>query len=269
MRDIGDVYASLPVPVVELSDRERIIEVLGIGRVDGECHHLAVILALGNLIFCYARVDLLGSLHKVLWVFVWQAVFGEDGMHLGIVLTILSEYVDDLADRVLRELRPAFDQHIDLVAVLCLAESFGRDVDVLVERAVVGNDEVVATRLLQHAHIAMLHALNDLKNTRTHAVALCLTTTYLFDFHLVARQCLHVITIIYGECIFIAFDPHLVHSIVTTVEDTFQFHLSLAFGISEGVTSCRDLLEDAHLKHLGEHVIDARAVGTAEDAKFL
>ena len=56
---VGNVHAHLPVAIVQLADREGIIEVLGIHGVDGKGGHLAHVHTLGNLVGCYAWGNLL------------------------------------------------------------------------------------------------------------------------------------------------------------------------------------------------------------------
>ena len=119
VRHIGDVHAHLPESVLQLSDGERVVEVLRILRVDGAGEHVAEVLALGIVRRCYLCRNLLGSLLHVLRILIRQAVLREDGVHLHVVVARLAEHVDNLADHVAVILvGPLHDAHYGVVAVL-------------------------------------------------------------------------------------------------------------------------------------------------------
>ena len=61
---VGDVHADLPHALLHLADRERVVEVLGVGGIDREGGHVAEIATLGVIGLGDAAVDRLGgSLH--------------------------------------------------------------------------------------------------------------------------------------------------------------------------------------------------------------
>ena len=60
MAHIGNMHAYLPVLVL-LTDRERIVKVLGIFGVDGASEHIAEVLTTGNFFFRNLSTNLLGS----------------------------------------------------------------------------------------------------------------------------------------------------------------------------------------------------------------
>ena len=119
---VGDVYAHLPQSAVERTDAQRVVEVLGITRVNGEGHHLTHVLTLGQLLCTDARKQLVGSLLYGCGVLVGQSVLCQDGVHLGIVLARLAQDIDDMAHGVLCVLGPFGYLHHGLVAVLALLE---------------------------------------------------------------------------------------------------------------------------------------------------
>ena len=122
MAHVGDVYAHLPQSAVERTDAQRVVEVLGITRVNGEGHHLTHVLTLGQLLCTDARKQLVGSLLYGCGVLVGQSVLCQDGVHLGIVLARLAQDIDDMAHGVLCVLGPFGYLHHGLVAVLALLE---------------------------------------------------------------------------------------------------------------------------------------------------
>ena len=122
MGDVGDMHADLPVAVGELADREGVVEVLGVARVDGEGCDAAEVLATGHLLGGDAGVDAVGGLLDVLGIAVGEAELGQDGVHLGVVLTLGAQDVDDLATGVHLVVLPLRDAGHGLVAVLAPLE---------------------------------------------------------------------------------------------------------------------------------------------------
>ena len=188
-------------------------------------------------------------------------------MHLGIVVAFLAQDVSNTSHRILRESRPAFEIDHYLVAIVGLAQQLVGDIDVLVERTVVGSDERIFGRLLEHAHIAMLDAFNNLDDTSLWPTDACAMSQDLLDANLIAREGLHIVAIIHDERNVVAFDTHYVHTIVTTLEHTYQFGLCLTIG--QAITTRTDLTKEALMLKFDEQVIDIRAIATAKDAQFL
>ena len=114
--DVGDVYAHLPVAVGETAYRQCVVKVLGVGGVDGKCGDVAHVAALGYLFGRDAGVDAVGGALHGGGVLVGQAVLGQDGVHLGVVLAVLAQDIDHLAARVARVVGPVGDAHYGLVA---------------------------------------------------------------------------------------------------------------------------------------------------------
>ena len=70
-------------------------------RVDGEGGHLAEVLTTGYLFGSNIGRQLLSRLLYLLRIGVGQSVLCQDGVHLGIVLALLTQYVHYLANRTL------------------------------------------------------------------------------------------------------------------------------------------------------------------------
>ena len=138
---VGDVNAHLPQAAVKAADGERVVKVLGVAGVDGAGEHVAVVLAHGQVAGGDVGADLRGGVLHVLRIPVRQAVLGQDGVHLRVVLARPAEHVDHLAHHVLVVgVGPLGDLHHGLVAGLAALQSaLGHD-DVAGHQ-VVGRDE--------------------------------------------------------------------------------------------------------------------------------
>ena len=117
MGDVGDVYADLPDAVLDLAHRECVVEILGVGGVDGEGRHLAEVAAPGDFAGRDVPVDGCGGLLDLGFEAVGEVVFGQDGVHLGIVVPGDSEAFDELPDGAFASGLPVDDAHDDLLAV--------------------------------------------------------------------------------------------------------------------------------------------------------
>ena len=138
MRHVGDVNAHLPKSVLELSDRERVVEVLCVLRVDGAGEDVAEVLALGVVLRRYLCRNLL--LH-VLRILIRQAILCEDGVHLHVVVASLSEHVHHFANHVAVVLvGPLDDAHHGVVTVLAAFQLAARN-DYAVSQHVCRRDE--------------------------------------------------------------------------------------------------------------------------------
>ena len=161
---VGDVHAHFPQVFPDLADGERVVEVLGVARVDGEGEHLAHILPSVDLLLRDFQGDLLcGGLYGF-GVGVGQTVFSQYGVHLGVVLSRGAQDVHHLADGVLGVFGPLHDFHHRLVAVLALLEVAAGDDDVGGQRAVFGEQIGVFLPHLQRADELLVGSLKDLNH---------------------------------------------------------------------------------------------------------
>ena len=106
MRHVSNMHTHFPHTLFHLANRQCVVEVLGIARVNREGEHIAEVLALGNFLGCDARLYLVGSQLYGFWVSVRQTKLGKDGMHLGVVVSAFSQYVNHFANRVAGIFRP-------------------------------------------------------------------------------------------------------------------------------------------------------------------
>ena len=82
---VGDVHTHLPAVALQRLDAQRVVEVLGVGRVDGAGPGIAEVLAARYLLGRDARLYLLRRLLDALRILVGEAILHEDGVHLHIV----------------------------------------------------------------------------------------------------------------------------------------------------------------------------------------
>lgn len=175
MAHVGDVYTDFPVAVLEFLNRQGVVKVLGIGRVDGERGHIAHIDALGNLLGGDARLQGFGSLGNVLGILVGQAKLSQDSMNLGIVLTSHTQHVNHLADGRVGILGPVHNLDDHLVTGLAAGKFVERDEDI-------GGQELAICcqlgKILQHLQGADKHLLLALQDSHHFGLG----------FHAVARR---------------------------------------------------------------------------------
>ena len=162
VRHIGDVYAHLPRAVVEAAQRQGVVEVLRVVRVDGEGRHAAEVLAPRHLLLRDVGRELLGGALHALGIFVGQSELREYGVHLGVVVALLSEQVHHLAHRALRVVGPLHDLHHRLVARLAALELVLGYEDVVGQRAAFRHEEAVSALHLQVSDEGVGGALHDL-----------------------------------------------------------------------------------------------------------
>ena len=161
VRDIGDVHADLPDAVAYLAHREGVVEVLGVGRVDGEGHDLAEVAAGGDLAGRDAAVNGFGRLLDLRVEAVGEFVFGQDGVHLRVVVAGDAEPFDQFAHGALASGYPVDDAYDDLFAVVYVGVVAFREVDVYGHAARVGAYENLVGAHLGDAHIGLAVAFED------------------------------------------------------------------------------------------------------------
>ena len=158
---VGNVNAHFPQPLAEGADGERVVEVLGVVRVDGEGGHGAEVLPPGYIFGTDVGLQRLCCFLHLLRVDVGQAVLRQDGVHLGVVLPLAAQDVDDLSDGALGVGGPLHNFHHGLVAVLAALEFVLGDEDVRGQRAAFGDEEAVASLYLQLSDERVVGALQD------------------------------------------------------------------------------------------------------------
>ena len=156
------MYADLPHAFACRANRERIVKVLCVHWVNCECGDVTEVLTLCYLFLGYVCRQLGSGLLDSLGVLVRQAIFGQDGVHLGIVLSALAKYVNDLAHGVLAVQWPFKELDNGFVAVLATLEQVLWNEYVVRHKAVLGNEESVVLLYVQFADECVMHTLYNL-----------------------------------------------------------------------------------------------------------
>ena len=146
----------------KLPETQGIVEVLGIAGVDGEGQHVAEILTPLHVGRRDVTADVGGSILDVLRISVRQVELGKNGMHLRLVVAGAPQHLHDLADRVLGTVGPLRDAHDGLVAGAPTLEHRLRYEDVIVHRAVLGEQERELLAHVQPTYEGLVGTLENL-----------------------------------------------------------------------------------------------------------
>src|SRR5699024_8775121 len=161
--NVGDMYAHFPPVLPYGTYRERIVEILGIGRVDGKGRHAPEVAAAGDFFGGYRFRYGVGRTLHLFGIPVRQIELGQYGVHFGIVVARGAQHIDDFTRRRLGVGRPLLYPHHDLIAVVQL-HPFGIDEDVVGHLARIHSHERMVARQFHPADIAFVRPLNDFGN---------------------------------------------------------------------------------------------------------
>lgn len=164
MRHVGDMHAHLPEAVVEFADRERIVEVLRIGRVHREGGYAAEVAALGIVLLGDLSGNGLGGILNIALELVGQVELRQYGMHLGVVVALAAQTLDQHAARAVVALAPLRYAEHHLVAVVDTRAVLAREVYVHGQLARVGMHEHRLTAHLGNTHIPLAAALQHCRD---------------------------------------------------------------------------------------------------------
>ena len=165
MRNVGYMHTDLPETVLQLADRERVVEILRIGRIDREGRHPAEIATLGIILLRNLPRDGLGGTLNVGVELVRQVELRHDGMHLRVVVTLAAQTLDQHTARTVVLVAPLRYAEYHLVAVVDARAVLAREVYVHRQLARVGVYEYGLTAHLRNAHITLSTALDNLRNS--------------------------------------------------------------------------------------------------------
>ena len=158
------MHTYLPESLLDGTDGECIIKVLGVTRVYGECNHITEILTSGKCRVINLGRYLIGSSLYVLRIAVGQSVLSQDGMHLCVVLTGSTQYVNDLTNRIaVRGIGPFNNLYHGFLTVTAFLEAGERNEYVTV-RLVRGNQIGELTLYLKRTYKRVLGAFENLGN---------------------------------------------------------------------------------------------------------
>jgi len=160
--NVGDMHAHFIQAVVQFFERESIVKVLGIGRVDGAGPCLAEVFALGHVLRGDFSGEFLRGILHGFRVFIGQSVLREDGVHLHIVVAALAQHVGHLAHEVtMLGVGPVGYLHESFLAVLASLELVLGNEHVVHQVVVLRHQERDVLAHAQLAHKGVLGTLQD------------------------------------------------------------------------------------------------------------
>ena len=180
MRDIGDVHAEFPMASGRaLSDGDRVVEILRVGRIDGEDELRGEILAVLPLssVSCSVGCTLerhrgLAGLLERLWrKDLADHVAGDDRLRLDIGPSRRTKHLENDAFGQRAFFRPQQNVEDDLVAFLRVLGGWIAHHDWFANRATIGLDEPFAAALDQRARVARLTALEHFDHSAEDVIA--------------------------------------------------------------------------------------------------
>ena len=253
MAHVGYVYAYLPKSVLKLLYRQRIVEVLGVLRVDGAGESVAEVLAFGIVFGCYLSRNLLGSLLYVLRILVRQTVLCKYSVHLNIVVASLAQHVHHLAYHIAMVLvGPFHDVNDSVVAVLAALQLASRNDDA-VGKYVGWRDEgaqVVVER--QSSDERILRTFEYFDNLRL--LDMVLASCHTCETHAVAGQCPHRVALSHKDRFVRTVGHYAVLAVCLALEHAL-LHLPFHVELVGVVAHLGDEVVPSHLFHDvdGEH----------------
>ena len=253
VRNVGNVDTYF-IHAIGFAERQRIVEVFGIGRVDGEGKHFAEVLATSYLFGCDARIDAISGFFHILWIFVGQTVLGQDGMHLGIVLACLAQNVDDLAHNVLVLHRgPLGDTHHGFIARLTALELPLRYEHVMDKEVAVADEESEVALHLQLSHHLVVSTTQNLGHHSLFDVVLA--PRHHRHPHTIAVESKHRVALGHKDWLVGAIGKERVLAIGLTDEGTFH-HLALQVQAETSVRLLLQVVVPRHVLHRvhGQHL---------------
>ncbi len=234
-RHVGDVDAHLVAPFVQLDEGNCVVEVFGIGRVDGEGRHLAVVLAPRDLSLGDGVGNLVGGRTHLRLEAVRQLELGQDGVHLGVVLAGFAQHVYNLALRLHTPSRPVGDHHSHLHAVGSLQPADLRkvlgapdgDADVVGHTGALDDGPGLVAADGEDADVRPFAALDDLHHLAFLAAAVA---ALLSDYHLhtVAVQRPAELGLRHEDVIVAALYHHEAEAVAGEAHDALELFLALA-----------------------------------------
>ena len=148
--------------VGQLLQTDGIIEVLGIGRVDGDGEGFAEIAAFLDFVPANGNGNPIGFFFNLFRKLYRIFVRCQDGFHLHIVLARLTKHADDFAKGVARAIGPVGEVDDDLHSILGTIEVATRDEDIDRHPVHIGTDEDIAMGYGKHTHKLSVAAFEHL-----------------------------------------------------------------------------------------------------------
>ena len=94
---VSNVDTNFPNAFAYLTNRQGIVEILGIFGVNRASEHLPEVFSFSQILWGNLATNSLCGVFNCLWILVRQAVLRQDGVHLRIVIASLAQHVDNLS----------------------------------------------------------------------------------------------------------------------------------------------------------------------------
>ena len=164
MRHVGNMHTNLPTTFGQLADRQRIVEVLSVGRVDREGRHIAEIATLGIVLRRDLALDLLGRLDHSIIELIGQVILRQNCVHLRVVVATHTQHIANATLRALAAVGPIDDMHHHLLAITQIGILAFRAVDIHRHLARIDLDKYLMIHHLRRTDITLRIALDDLRD---------------------------------------------------------------------------------------------------------
>ena len=165
--------AHLEIAALQRPERKRVVEVLGIGRVDGKGKGLTEVATLRQIssrnLLGYLICRILNGLFKL----IRKVELCKDGMHLRLIGARGAEHIDNMAIGAVLTASPAFHPGRDLIAGLRTHRQRFLPVDLYVVRheTALHQHPGRSADHVEHAHERLFGALDDIDNLAFAALA--------------------------------------------------------------------------------------------------
>ena len=143
MCHVGNVHAHFPQVVLQFADGQGIVKVFGVFGVYGKGGYIAEIFTFGILLRGNFGGNLVRGFFHGCGIDIRQPEFGQDGVHLGGVVSGFSQDVNDLTDGVFSLIRPFHYLDDGFVACFSTFQFLFGDEDVVGQRTVFRDKESV------------------------------------------------------------------------------------------------------------------------------
>ena len=164
MGHIGDVNADFHVSVLFVLQRKSVVKVFGVNGVNGKGSDRSHISPAGNFTRRDGRRNSLSLLLYIVRKVVGKSVFGQNGVHFGLVVARFTQYFDDLALGFARAAGPLRDLYNDLIAIVGVFEVVQLNVDGVIHFTMAGFDQGVLGPNFYHTDHFGAAMGNDFQN---------------------------------------------------------------------------------------------------------
>ena len=161
---VSDMHSHLPKVITDRSNRESIVKILRIVRVNGAGKHIAHIKATSNLICWDDITDMVSRMLYGNRVFIGQTKLGKNGMHLGIIITSTTKDVYHVTYGIASIFGPINYFHDGLITTLSTLESISRDENIIIKCTTFCEKERIVSLHFENAHKGIVGTFKDLHN---------------------------------------------------------------------------------------------------------